>query len=150
MEVQRINLVHKNQLQMTCFSSRCENGCKIIPLLYFHCAKPCDYYHVTASLTLPLAYPLPIFRETDRGRSSPDPARADGYVRYARLGLWRCLVVNIMTCVGSYVNVYMHTCVCLPFYHSPLFQLPWIYLGKDHFATTKSHSNDKLSNNLCF
>lgn len=51
-------------------SSRNENVSKIIGLLCFHCDEPCDYYYVMAPSLLPLAYPLPIFRENDRGRSN--------------------------------------------------------------------------------
>lgn len=38
-----------------------------------------------------------------------DPTIADGYVRYACLGLWRCLVVNVMTCVGWCARVCVPT-----------------------------------------
>lgn len=52
--------------------------------------------------------PLPRFRVRVRERQIQyDPIIADGYVRYACLGLWRCLVVNVMTCVSLCVFVYV-------------------------------------------
>lgn len=71
-----------------------------------------------------------------------DPTIADGYVRYACLGLWRCLVVNVMTCVG------LCACVCECAYPSiHCSNYPGSVWGKlSHFAVTERQ--DRASYNL--
>ncbi len=114
---------------MTCCPRRDANVGKIIALLSYRAViNPVITCHVPIIITTGTPLTPDLERERVRVRERQiqhDPTIADGYVRYACLGLWRCLVVNVMTCVGLCVRV----CVCAyPSIHCSNY--PWVCLGK--------------------